>query len=188
MRGPRCRHTECGLVSPVAGALRCLTVSLVQNCHLTPRAAWLCKECYTAWLNTHARRKFPCLGSKSRRAALGLGRSSLLSLSGVVHLRISMRHSRPLLIKSFSSCTGTLQTKMRWILLLPLLTQWCAADVSSGKRSSGNDPQSTCGSCATAGQYEFGLACGDTSYTLQINDVTTSPISEPLPSPSQIRL
>eukprot|EP00656_Telonema_subtile_P008201 TRINITY_DN1383_c0_g1_i7.p1 TRINITY_DN1383_c0_g1~~TRINITY_DN1383_c0_g1_i7.p1 ORF type:complete len:201 (+),score=57.90 TRINITY_DN1383_c0_g1_i7:130-732(+) len=37
--------------------------------------------------------------------------------------------------------------------------------------SSGNDPQSSCGSCVSAGSYEFGVACGDTEYTVKVGDV-----------------
>jgi len=62
---------------------------------------------------------------------------------------------------------------------------------SQGKPSgsSGNDPGSACGSCAPAGEFIFGLACGDTEYTLRLGNLSVSDngMLKTLPSPEAIR-
>merc|ERR1712166_1687748 len=63
--------------------------------------------------------------------------------------------------------------------------------LSQGKPtgSSGNDPASACGSCAPAGEFIFGLACGDTEYTLRLGNVSVSDndMLKTLPSSEAIR-
>merc|ERR1711988_111575 len=71
------------------------------------------------------------------------------------------------------------QVRLGWTLLAVAALGGASARQAT---SSGNDPYSTCGSCANPGEYLFGVACGDTTYTLRLGNVTTSASQLPTPS------